>query len=125
MRSVLLVLLLALSIGVRADAPAPAVQAEIDHLLDYLSASGCDFNRNGTWYEAKKARQHLEKKQAYLVQHGMIGTAEDFIARAASESSISGEGYLVRCKPAAPVSSRAWFDAELARYRAARGSSHH
>jgi Family of unknown function (DUF5329) len=33
---------------------AAVVRCEISHLIDYLGASGCLFNRNGTWYDAPK-----------------------------------------------------------------------
>jgi hypothetical protein len=33
------------------------------------------------------------------VKHSQIGSAKDFIEKAASTSSLSGEPYLVRCQP--------------------------
>ena len=46
----------------------PAAKAEIDHLLDYLAKSGCEFNRNGSWYGSKEARDHLNDKYQYLLK---------------------------------------------------------
>lgn len=104
-------------------APTSAAQAEIAHLVGYLKASGCSFNRNGSWYEAGKAAQHLDRKYEYLVKRDLVTSSEDFIARAASESSISGKPYQVRCGNETPVASAAWLKTELAKYRAAQRAS--
>lgn len=102
-----------------ADAP-PAAQAEIDHLLRYLAQSECRFYRNGRWHDGAAARAHLGKKYAYLADKGLVQRAEDFILRAASESSVSHEPYRVRCGTAEPVPSAQWFTEELRRHRLAR-----
>jgi hypothetical protein len=103
-----------------AAEPSAAARAEIGHLLGYLAASGCRFYRNGSWYDSAEARDHLRKKYDHLAASGMIGTAEEFIARAASESSVSGQPYQVRCGSAAPVTSARWLEAELVRHRQGR-----
>lgn len=118
MKPILLSAALLLTSPLAHAAPTPAAQAEIAHLVGYLKASGCSFRRNGSWYEAGQAAQHLERKYDYLVKRDLVTTGEDFIARAASESSISGKPYQVRCGQQAPVASAAWLKAELARYRA-------
>lgn len=100
-----------------AAAPTPAAQAEIDHLLGYLGASGCEFFRNGTWATAAKARTHLQRKLDYLLKKDLVDKAEHFIERAATESSRSGEAYRVRCPGAAETPSADWLAEELARYR--------
>lgn len=86
-----------LSATTYAKEPSSAAQLEIAHLLDYLSASGCEFYRNGKWYTAEAARSHIEEKYQYLLKKQFIGSAEDFISKAATQSSISGEPYQVRC----------------------------
>jgi hypothetical protein len=96
---------------------------EVAHLLDYLGRSGCQFNRNGTWYDAQKARAHLEEKYAYLQKRDMVPNAQAFIERAASTSSMSGKPYEVRCGAAQAVPSGRWLGDELQRYRAAHGSA--
>jgi len=95
----------------------PAVQIEIDHLFAYLADSACRFNRNGTWYPAREAKDHLKKKLEYLVRKGLVSTTESFIERAASKSSASGEPYLVECPGASAVQSGPWFTSELLRFR--------
>jgi hypothetical protein len=100
-----------------AAAPSEAAQAEIAHLFSRLEKSGCDFNRNGSWYKAQDASAHLRKKYEYLLNKGMVATADDFIAKAASDSSSSGKPYLVRCANTEPVRSGDWFKSELTAFR--------
>lgn len=100
-----------------AEGPANAVQQEISHLFAYLGGSGCQFSRNGSWYSPQEAVDHLNDKYQYLLGKNRIASAEDFIAEAASRSSMSGQAYLVKCGNAAPVESAGWFRAELDKYR--------
>ncbi|MDQ8038207.1 MAG: DUF5329 domain-containing protein [Pedobacter sp.] len=100
-----------------ASTPSASTQQEINHLFAYLKNSGCSFNRNGTWYEAGKAADHLQQKYDYLLKKKLVDSSEDFIARAATESSMSSKPYSVRCGNAAAVASGPWFRAELERYR--------
>ena len=115
-------LLLALGLCSAQAAPtAPAVRTEILSLLQRLHDSGCEFNRNGSWYSGAEARRHLLKKLDYLESHDAeLKRSEDFIQQAASASSASGKPYLVRCAAAAPVESRAWLTQELARLRGSK-----
>ena len=92
-------------------------EKEILHLFEYLKQSNCDFNRNGSWYGSNAAAKHLEKKYRYLKKKGLISTAEQFIERAASRSSMSGQSYLVRCGNSKPVTTSDWFIGELERFR--------
>ena len=92
-------------------------EKEIVHLLAYLEDSNCEFNRNGTWYSTYKAVKHIEKKYRYYMKKGQINSAEQFIDRAASRSSMSGKSYLVRCGNSRPVESSTWFTEELKRFR--------
>ena len=92
---------------------------EVAHLLDHLGRSGCQFSRNGTWYDAQKARAHLEEKYTYLQKRDLVPNAQAFIERAASTSSMTGKPYEVRCGTAQPVPSARWLGEELQRYRAA------
>ncbi len=112
-----LISLLLFSGACAADGIGDAAQQEISHLFAYLKSSGCQFNRNGSWYGPQEAADHLNDKYQYLLKKNRISTAEDFITGAASESSMSGQPYLVKCGDAAPVESAAWFRAELEKYR--------
>ena len=100
----------------RAAAPADA-QGEISHLLTFVGESGCKFNRNGSWYDSKAAEDHLRQKYEYLEKKDRIHSAEDFIGKAATKSSQSGEPYQIQCGDGAAESSHDWLSDELARYR--------
>lgn len=110
---------LALVLGTAHAAPtAPAVRTEILSLLQRLQDSGCEFNRNGSWYSGAEARGHLLKKLDYLESHdAALKRSEDFIQQAATSSSMSGKPYLVRCAAAAPVESKVWLTQELTKLR--------
>lgn len=103
-----------------AGEPTPEAKQEISYLLNYLKTSGCEFNRNGSWYGAEDAVNHLNKKYDYLLKKGMVSTTEDFIKQAATESSMSGKPYLVKCGTMASVPSGPWFQAELGKRRSAK-----
>ena len=100
-----------------AAEPTPATVLEIAHLFSHLQESGCQFDRNGTWYDSSEAVSHLNKKYQYLMGKGLILSSEDFIEGAASESSISGRAYRVRCGSNPAVNSADWFRSELEKYR--------
>lgn len=110
--------------GLATAAPLPpSARAEVDALLTRLQSSGCEFHRNGSWYAGAEARAHLLKKLDYLEGKALVTTAEQFIERGASGSSMSGKPYLVRCAGQAPVESARWLTAELQALRAARAAS--
>ena len=112
----LAVAMLALQVG--AAEVDGAARAEIAHLLKYLESSGCQFQRNDSWYGSARAASHLNRKYEYLLKKGLVTSAETFIERAATESSASGKPYSVKCGDAAAVPSAAWLRAELVNYRA-------
>ena len=117
---VVALLVFAAPAAVNAGEPGADAQREISHLLQYLEASKCAFYRNGTWHSSQDARAHLEKKYDFLKSTSAVASAEDFLARAATASGISGVPYQVRCGNAEPVGSAEWLGIELKRYRAAR-----
>lgn len=117
-----IVLLLAASAASAAPLP-PTARAEVGALLTRLQTSGCEFNRNGSWYAGADARAHLLKKLDYLEGKDMVASAEQFIERGASSSSMSGKPYLVRCAGKAAVESGPWLKAELQQLRMARAAS--
>jgi hypothetical protein len=95
----------------------PAMQKEIAQLLDRIEASNCSFGRNGTWHPPADARKHLQMKIDYMVKRKMLGSTEDFINKAATSSSVSGEAYQIRCGNGDPMPSATWLTAELKRIR--------
>jgi hypothetical protein len=102
--------------------PPSSTQLEITSLLESVGASGCDFYRNGTWYDAKQAQRHLQMKYSGLAGGHRIATAEEFIARVATRSSLSGQPYRIRCSDSGESYTELWLLERLARYRA-RGAA--
>jgi hypothetical protein len=113
-------LLLTLIVAASAHSAEPDAVArkEIAHLIEHLASSGCQFNRNGTWYEASRAVSHLKRKYEYLLDKGLVTDTDAFIRLAATESSASGKPYLVKCGSEPEKPSAAWFRAALAEFRA-------
>jgi hypothetical protein len=98
-------------------APPAIAQAEINYLLGFIDESGCQFYRNGSWYDSKKAQAHLRGKYDFLAARDRIKSAEDFIEQAATKSSLSGEAYAIKCGGAPVVATSPWLLEVLARYR--------
>jgi hypothetical protein len=97
--------------------PDETVRREIGYLLTRLETSGCEFFRNGDWYDAVRARKHIERKYVWLVKRDLVASTEQFIERAATQSSRSGEPYLVRCPGESAIPSAVWLHEELGEYR--------
>ncbi|WP_223487092.1 DUF5329 domain-containing protein [Pseudomonas sp. A-RE-19] len=107
--------LIAMMLDAQAQTPPQATQ-EINSLLDFVEHSECRFVRNGSEYAGPQARAHLQKKLTYLEDRNKINSAEDFIELAASQSSMSGRAYEVRC-PAGVQPASLWLKIELQRQR--------
>lgn len=116
-RGLSVILLMLSPVAAWAGSLDATAKAEIDYLFGYLENSGCDFNRNGSWYEATEASKHLHDKYEYLLDKGLLDSAEQFIERAATESSMSGKAYQVRCADGVVINSADWFGRALASYR--------
>jgi hypothetical protein len=99
-------------------APATSVQTEVNFLLGFIEGSGCDFQRNGTWHNAVAAQVHLRDKYRYLAARDLIDSTEQFIERAATQSSLSGQPYQVRCRGGPTITSKQWLSDELTHLRA-------
>ena len=104
-----------------AAAQTPAVRrAEVERLLETVAQSKCQFNRNGTWYDAKSARKHLQDKYDYLDKRKMLTTTESFIELGAARSSSSGKPYQIFCPGGMATPSAAWMTTELTKLRSAQ-----
>ena len=106
-------LLLVFAGSVIAQTPSAKTTQEVGQLFAALKQSNCEFSRNGSWYNAEKASDHLQRKYDYLLKQRLVTTTESFIDLAATKSSISGKPYQVRCGKTAPVSSSSWFKSQL------------
>ena len=96
-----------------------AARSEIEFLMSRLEASACSFKRNGTWHTSAEARAHLERKLDYLQRKGAVASAEQFIERAATRSSLSGQAYWVQCGGQTPQPGGEWLLGQLRLLRAA------
>lgn len=94
------------------------VRAEIDSLLSKLQSSGCEFNRNGSWYSGAEAKDHLLRKLEFIERKSTVQSTEQFIELAAAKSSSSGKPYQVKCGAEAAVDSQLWLSKQLAVLRA-------
>lgn len=119
-RVIVMLLASCLSISAWAAEVSPAVKQEVTYLLDKLAGSGCQFERNGTWYSSAEARAHLETKYRALLDRALIAKTEDFIERAATASSLSGQPYQVRCADGKPQPAGPWLRVHLGEYRKQR-----
>jgi len=117
-------LLAAVCLGAGAAPTPPAIRTEIDGLMAKMSASGCRFERNGSWHDAAEARKHLLRKLDYIEgRRETLASTEQFIEAAASKSSFSGRPYRVKCGSAEPMPSHEWLTRELKALRAGAGKS--
>jgi len=85
-------------LSVASAEPPTIAKTEVNYPLGFIESSGCEFYRNGTWYDSKRAQAHLRDKYELLAAADRISTAEDFIEKAATKSGLSGRPYQVRCR---------------------------
>jgi hypothetical protein len=88
--------------------------SEIDHLIEYIESSDCTFIRNEKVHDNQNASDHIQKKYAHTKR--WIKSTEDFIKYAATESSMSGRPYYVKCD-GIRIPTAQWLTEELARFR--------
>jgi hypothetical protein len=87
-------------------------QQRIDYLIGYLaSLKGAVFIRNGTEYDAKAARDHLQSKLDYAGER--VKTAEQFIQYCAAQSSMSHKPYQIRFADGTVTDTASFFTAKL------------
>ena len=113
MYRILLILAALLTAPLAHAAPSTDARREIAQLIASLDGSQCRFQRNGSWYDGSDARAHLQRKYDYLLKRDLADTAEQFIERAASQSSMSGKAYRIRCPGQPEQTSAAWFGVRL------------
>jgi hypothetical protein len=74
---------------------AQTTDQEIQHLLEFVSTSGCTFTRNGTDHDPVDAADHLRLKYSNGKRYAK--SSEQFIDRLATKSSWTGKKYTVSC----------------------------
>jgi hypothetical protein len=82
-----------------------ALIASVEHL------QGAVFIRNGTEHEAAEAAAHLRRKLDYAGKR--VRTAEQFIDKLATGSSMTGKPYRIRFKDGHSVESAVYFREQL------------
>jgi hypothetical protein len=114
-RSLLCSLLALIGPIASAEPSTPAAERErIERLCDAVAASkGLSFVRNGKEHSADDAAKFLREK--YKAMGEDVKTAEDFINKIATKSSMSGQPYLVRFSDGREMSSADFLRAQLAR----------
>ncbi len=93
-------------------------QAKIDFLLDEIDTVEGVFIRNNTEYPPGKAVEHLKMKMEKAMQSWFAPdkdkwTAETFIEKIASKSSMSGKPYKIRFKTGETVNAGEWLHKRL------------
>lgn len=106
-----------LALSGSAGAGTNSASVEIAYLLNAVEQGDCRFLRNGSWYSAHAAADHLRAKYQLKSAAGVIASAEEFIAKVASRSSFSGEAYEVQCAGRRQEPSAAWLSERLREYR--------
>ena len=103
-------ILLPLSVG----AVAAAQETEIDYLLGAVEGSSCRFVRNDITYSSEEFLGHLRSKMERNAQ--LISSAEEFIEKIATRSSVSEIPYVAICDGQLKI-TQDWFFDLLATYR--------
>ncbi len=108
---VLVALLLPLAAATADEKPTTETE-KIEALIKHVAGlADAKFVRNGTEYDAPTAAKFLRRK--WESQKDEIKTAQEFIDKAASESSTSGKPYLIRFKDGTETKSGEYLKAQL------------
>ena len=94
----------------------PAERTLVDRLIDAVGKRvDATFIRNGSSYSAEDAATFLRKK--FEAQGDELKSAEEFIDRIATKSSMSGEGYRVKLADGREMPSAQFLRDELQRLK--------
>ena len=97
-----------------AGLSAAPVDREVDYLIGFVADSGCAFYRNDSLHDSVSAADHLRHK--YKRGKRWVDSAELFIDRIASGSSLSGKPYHVNCE-GVEMTSADWLHQALDQHR--------
>jgi len=106
---------LVLAMALLAGSVLAGTQEEIDHLLDFVRNTSCNYDRNGTIHDGPEARNHINMK--YEHHKEKVKTTEDFIKYSATKSMMSGKKYKIRCPDSEAVFASDWLLDELKTFR--------
>jgi hypothetical protein len=91
------------------------IEKEIDHLIQFVERTDCQYERNGQLHSGKEAAKHIKRKYKYFKSD--IDSAEKFIELSANKSTMSGKSYIVHCPNRPKLRSQEWLLRELKNYR--------
>jgi hypothetical protein len=92
----------------------------IQYLVAFVADSDWTFIRNGKEYTGRQAAAHMTRKYEHFKER--IGSPEDFIRLAASQSLVSARPYLVRNRKGRELRSEEWLLGVLNDYRKAKSA---
>lgn len=93
--NIIVSLLLYLSLPLVAQPPVYTEVQKTDHLIQFVrNLKGATFIRNGSEHTPTDAADHLQYKREKAGSR--VKTARDFIDKIASESSMTGNPYMIR-----------------------------
>jgi hypothetical protein len=110
--------ILVLILPVIAGAAFCDTREEIDHLLEFVAGTKCQYERNGTMHTGPEAKDHIQMKYEYYVDK--INSAEDFIRYSATKSKLSGRPYKIHCPGSKVMNTSDWLLTELHDFRGNR-----
>ena len=99
---------------VSADVP-PEMQHEVDYLIEFVSKSPCQIERNWVNHSGPEAIAHIQQKYDYFRDD--IQTTEQFIEFSAAKSTMTGRDYQLKCTGQKSIKTRDWLLLELEKYR--------
>ncbi|UPW17080.1 DUF5329 domain-containing protein [Agarivorans sp. TSD2052] len=99
----------------------PKQQVRIEALLHAIEQTDLVFTRNGSEHDSAEAGAHLRMKlkraqNSWFAPSKEKWTAEMFIDKLASKSSLSGKPYMIRFSDGQQVESGTWLYQQLAAY---------
>lgn len=102
----------------------PTEQQKIDYLISTVAdLHDAVFIRNGTAYDATQAAAHMRLKLRFAGSR--VKTADEFITRCATGSSVSGVHYTIRFANGPALDVATWLRNKLAAYESDSASNPH
>ena len=92
-------------------AETDTTKAKIESLIAAVEKSDAKFLRNGDEHAGQDAAKHMRRKYDHFKKE--IKTTDDFIAKCASKSEISGKPYMIKLADGKLVKCEDWMKAKL------------
>ena len=111
MMATIVLLLVSFSYGQTMKLKLTEMEKIENLILSIEKLDSAQFYRNGTYYTAQKAAEHLRMKVGKAGSR--VKTAQDFIDKVASESYLSGEKYKIVYSDGRSVTSESFLSEKL------------